>query len=669
MLKLMLSSQAPRETQVLEVVMKGLGFNVIQFDPKSRFFIKMLQFMPDVIFMEIPAFSPEHIGVIDLMQRHKAISRIPIVGFGPPVNPDIIKGVFKQGINEYIPRPLTLDVLKKSVVSVLTQCKKSMDGAGGKDAAAKFDFAMILDQSVAPMKKIEAMSAHVSKLLAFPFTVPRVLQITSAESKGAGELARVIESDPVITTQILKISNTVFFASMNRRISSVKDAVIRLGFSETKRIVMGMAVMKLFDNQVRNDGFDRVEFWHHSIATAIIAERLGRRMSGLDNDEVFISGLMHDLGILIMDEFFPELLAKVITRTSEEGVEFVAAEKAVMGVTHYDITAVLFEKWKMHEEVSRAVLEKDLFRNLGKQALSSGQKMSICIGIAETVVKTVCVGRECDEFIRPINNDLLQMVKMNTGFTDSFLKDVYRDMGFYRRFFNLAHSEFPTRHEGIKDPEQFPTAIINLAGCVFVPAMLYLAKEKVPVETFLPDTPAEDLDGRFDVLILWCDGNTQVNTIAKYLKVVRRKSDAHPVQAGKVEYTPVLACVDPDTMLHKFPELAEVSIVPKHIDMRKLDRAMCEIAEGKRVEFTVYSIAPMPPPSAPATAENADTGKAQDRAGEKDKKTAGTKNLPAEETAVDGKAPVVTQKKTTDSSPQKPPQTDPVVSVSPPVAS
>jgi hypothetical protein len=308
---------------------------------------------------------------------------------------------------------------------------------------------------------------------------------------------------------------------------------------------------------------------------------------------------MHDLGILIMDEFFPELLTKVMATTTAEGVEFVAAEKAVMGVTHHDITAVLFEKWRMHEDVTSAVLNKDRFREVAPGASTNGEKIAVCVGLAETVVKTVCLGRECDEYVRPVDNSILNDVKMATGFTETFLKDVYRDMGFYRRFFNLAHTEFPTRHEGITNPEEVLVAIINQAGENFVLPELYLKKEKVAVEVITRDTDPDTLAGKFDIILLWCEHDVRNETVTKYLKIQRRKTASDYGKKDMV-YAPVLACLEPDTMMHKFEEFANVSMVPRHIDMRKLDRALCEITLGKKVDFTVYSIAPMQTLSAAA---------------------------------------------------------------------
>ncbi len=186
----------------------------------------------------------------------------------------------------------------------------------------KEDISLILHPDTEPGRKIGAMVRHIANLAAFPFIVAKVLKIAGDEGTGAIELARAARADPYIVAHLLKISNSVFFASTHHRINSVKDAIIRIGFMETRRIVMGMSVMKLFETRNKNLGFDRVDFWYHSLAVAIIAEHAARRAGSVDAEEAFLAGLLHDLGIILLDDYFPEVFDAVLHDTAQHAGSF-----------------------------------------------------------------------------------------------------------------------------------------------------------------------------------------------------------------------------------------------------------------------------------------------------------------------------------------------------------
>jgi hypothetical protein len=327
MITLALSDYDKKEEQVLEIAFKQSGLDLLLINPSSRYYIKLLQYKPGVVLMEIPKDFLEHLHFIKLVKQHSVLKKTLLIGFGYVHQKSTLSMLFGAGLNNYIVRPLKIgqifDLIEKSFKVKLSSLKNSTLAGNGTE----FNEDSLFDKSVLPLKKISSMAGLVSKLMAFPFTVPRVLKITTDGNSGASELAKVIQGDPVISTQILKVSNAVFFSSLNRRISTIKDAIVRIGFNETKRIVIGMSVMNLLGKDMHNAGFDRMEYWLHSLGCAIITARLAKRIGQPNPDEAFLAGLIVDFGLLLMDEYFPKTLTRILASTTEHGTEFIEEEK------------------------------------------------------------------------------------------------------------------------------------------------------------------------------------------------------------------------------------------------------------------------------------------------------------------------------------------------------
>ncbi|MBN1307187.1 MAG: HDOD domain-containing protein, partial [Chitinispirillaceae bacterium] len=264
MISIILLSGNVRERQILAMAFEQRGFRVLPAEPTYQSFVFLLQFMPDLIVIEVPKDSREQLSFTKRVRGDKRTRLIPIIGYGNSVEPSFMRGMQQNGITVYIERPLKFNDLLLQIERLLKPFNKTI-GTKPEISDKEKDMALILEDTIAPSKKIEAMCRHVAKLLAFPFSIATVLKITNDERSGAGHLARAITSDPAITAHLLKVSNSVFFASVNRRISSIKEAIIRIGFEETKRIVMGMSVMNLFCQSNKNIGFDRTDFWYHSL--------------------------------------------------------------------------------------------------------------------------------------------------------------------------------------------------------------------------------------------------------------------------------------------------------------------------------------------------------------------------------------------------------------------
>jgi HD-like signal output (HDOD) protein/CheY-like chemotaxis protein len=576
----MITSDNEREAQILNTALTQRNLNVVFFKANFQSYVKMLQYLPDILLLEFPRVCMDQLHFVKLVRTHRKTRKVPIIGYGNPIDNALRSGILKKGVRDYLDRPIKFSKLVQIIEDSLKLVNKSIGDEETKDGRPpkEEELKLILDTETLPTRKIEIMSSHVSGLMAFPFTVARVLRLAEDQKSGAGDLAKVIDADPVISVSILKVANTVFFASLNRRIASTKDAIVRIGFRETKRIVMGMAVMELFDGDNRNYGFDRVDFWYHSLGCAILAARFAKRLNSINPEDAFLAGLLHDFGIILLDEFFPPIFSKVLDRATDEGVLFVDKETAMLGINHNDVVAKLFESWKMPAIITEAIVHQYEFRNYADPLETPEHKLAMCVGLGNVIAKTLILGRGCDMVVGTVDNQIFGTLKMPTGITAGFVDEVLHEVDLYRRFLKLEDRDFLKDCSIVDNAAGVKIGIVNLTKDVVVPPALYLQRQGFDVKMLPPKEKPSSFDLQLHIIVAWTGSETTAEQLRGYTHVVRYY-EKPPASDQTPETVPVIAFAAHDSPLCSGAQLPPAKFLDCKGDLRALDRVVMELID------------------------------------------------------------------------------------------
>jgi HD-like signal output (HDOD) protein len=582
----MIISEHERETQILKLAFEQKSLAVKVSSPDYQNFVKIQQYVPDILLLELPRMAHAQLHFADLIKRNKKTRLIPIISYGDALDEGSKKGLISKGLYKYLERPLKFSILLDVIGTNLKKQNKEMGIPKLVPTDKDKDIEQLLNRETLGSKKIEIMTNYVADLMAFPFTVAKVLQLAESEKSAAADLAKVIQTDPVISAQLLKISNSVLFASLNRRIGSVKDAIIRVGFRETKRLVMSMTVMKLLSSSNKNLGFDRTEFWYHSLVCGILSERFARQLGTVNIEEAFLAGILHDFGILLLDEFFPTIFSKVLEETTNTGRQFIMSEKALLGVTHNDIIAELFAKWKLPESVTDGIIHQYQFGDYKDKLDTPSKKISLCIGLADILTKTVSLGRECDQFVVPVENWVFDQVKMPAGFSKNLLEDISNQMKLYQEFLKIDKNKntanAPESGPDITAMEKIKIGMVNCAKDIFIPPLLYLQKEGYGVTPLVRLDALKTYDRTMHLICVWADETISAETIRQFSHITKfsDQPDKQPDMA------PVLVFIDEKSFaLTQNEDLKNISFLSKSFDVRQLDANIPGIIEGAVVRL------------------------------------------------------------------------------------
>ncbi|TAN41607.1 MAG: HDOD domain-containing protein [Nitrospirae bacterium] len=191
----------------------------------------------------------------------------------------------------------------------------------------------------------------VEKMPAFPKTVHRVIELTSDMNCNPKDLVELIEHDPVMVMNILRLVNSAYFG-LAQPITSVNHAVVYIGLNTVKNVALSTATIGVLPK--RNEaGFDMEAFLLHSLSTATIARMMAKRMKVPSKDlfDYFLAGLMHDFGKIVFANFMPHEFKIALKIAKENSIHLYEAENEIFDINHAQVGSLLGEKWQLPQSL------------------------------------------------------------------------------------------------------------------------------------------------------------------------------------------------------------------------------------------------------------------------------------------------------------------------------
>ncbi len=210
---------------------------------------------------------------------------------------------------------------------------------------------------------VEQAVAKCGDISTLPEVTSRIIELVDDHNSTARDMHEVIKTDPALSARMLKVVNSAFYG-LPGQIASVDRAIVLLGLSAVKNIAIAASISRMFKGQDVGAGFTARDLWRHSVAVGV-AGRLVAKTTGFPGaaDEVFLAGLIHDLGILVERQAFREELTEVVERCTATGGQFLEIENEILGADHQAFGAGLTSKWKFPRALRAVVgLHHDIER-------------------------------------------------------------------------------------------------------------------------------------------------------------------------------------------------------------------------------------------------------------------------------------------------------------------
>lgn len=187
-----------------------------------------------------------------------------------------------------------------------------------------------------------------------PSIANKVIQAINDPQSNAKNIADIVKNDPALTARLLKIGNSAYYAGYSP-CTSVQNAITRMGLMQIKRMVFSISILDAFDKYGTAE-FNIKDFWKHSIAVAYNTRTIGKLSRFRDTEELFTAGLLHDLGILIIIKYMPEMFDSIMKkREANPEVSFFECERADFPISHCEIGSWLSVRWQMSREIQSVI--------------------------------------------------------------------------------------------------------------------------------------------------------------------------------------------------------------------------------------------------------------------------------------------------------------------------
>jgi len=268
-----------------------------------------------------------------------------------------------------------------------------------------------------PQKIIE----KIDDLPTLPRTVLKITELVNDPKSSAKDLARVITDDQVLTARLLKLVNSSFYG-FPERISTVTGAIVLLGFDAIRNLLLTTSVFDLFANHNRKKKQDQEKFWDHSLGCAVGAKVIGNYLRHDKIEELFVSGLLHDIGKIVEMMYLSDEYTKVVAVIDSENILMTAAENKVLGYNHAEVGKLLAEKWNLPVKLVQVIAHHHQPANAGSFAMEAA-----IVHLADIFCRALNMGYGGDNKIPPLDESAWGRLKIGTGAIDTIMATMRRE--------------------------------------------------------------------------------------------------------------------------------------------------------------------------------------------------------------------------------------------------
>jgi len=269
---------------------------------------------------------------------------------------------------------------------------------------------------------------RVEDLPTLPRTVLRITELVNDPRASAKDLSIIITDDQVLTARLLKLVNSSFYG-FPQRVSTVTGAIVLLGFDAIRNLLLTTSVLDLFPARSAQVRRNQEQLWDHSLACAIGAKTIGNFLRYDKLEELFVAGLLHDIGKIVEMMFLPDEFARITERVRAEGVLISSAEQDLLGCTHADIGRLLAERWNLPAKLVGVIA-----RHHTPAAAEAVAMEASIVHLADIFARALDLGSGGDDKVPPLNKAAWELLKLKTGAVDAIMTSMLTEFDDIRSF-------------------------------------------------------------------------------------------------------------------------------------------------------------------------------------------------------------------------------------------
>jgi HD-like signal output (HDOD) protein len=231
---------------------------------------------------------------------------------------------------------------------------------------------------------------------ALPLTFQRVQELVNNPRSSTAQLAEAVGADQGLVTRVLRLANSSFYGLANR-VDTVTQAVSLIGMRQIRDLALATAVVDLFKNLPGN-ALDGRRFWEHALAVGTTSRLIAAKRGERETERHFVAGLLHDIGLVVMAQQQPELVAANLAKAVETQQPLAAIERRDLGYDHAEVGGAVIEHWHLPP----ALVETTAHHH---HLLTSSRYVHDCatVHVADVLVEALAFGSGGEAVVPPLD--------------------------------------------------------------------------------------------------------------------------------------------------------------------------------------------------------------------------------------------------------------------------
>lgn len=195
-------------------------------------------------------------------------------------------------------------------------------------------------------KVVQRIYSKIEEIPTLSPLLQKIVGLIESRKADAHDVTEVISHDPSLTSKVLKVANSAYYG-FPKKIDSLDRAVVLLGFNMIRSLAMSIGFIKTFSSGKKSGRFSRERLWIHNLAVATVIKELAMKYGRQEESEsLFITGLLHDIGKMVLDQFFTEEYQQALDEAGcLESASVCDAENRFFGMDHGEVGKILLKRW------------------------------------------------------------------------------------------------------------------------------------------------------------------------------------------------------------------------------------------------------------------------------------------------------------------------------------
>ena len=243
------------------------------------------------------------------------------------------------------------------------------------------------------------------------------------------DISDIIEKDQAMSLRVLKLVNSAFYG-IHKEVNDIGNAIVLLGFNTVRNAIVSLSVINSFSGLKALEGFEISDFWKHSLAVAVVSKGLAEKTKIASSDSCFVGGLLHDIGKVILAQYFQDLFEKVWKAAKKENLSFYEAEKKEISIDHTIIGAHLATNWELPENFIDVIRWHHDVKND-----TESKKMILVIYLSDIIVNSYNADPDSSIDLSEVHPAASKFLTKQLGDLDTWFAEIEKDIQSAYQFF------------------------------------------------------------------------------------------------------------------------------------------------------------------------------------------------------------------------------------------